>query len=164
MLTRTLRSYHKIDFPVFRISDEPVIIDGLVFVDGRVIDDRNIPAETLGQRRLLTSHELAPIKKMRENIIDLIKEKIPVESWYIDRLGKPFKYKRTTRLKIISHKIDKVIYRNTYSIIIVNKVNFPIVLERPPSGSFAQILYYKEYPWKLYSITDEKQKSTFKKA
>jgi hypothetical protein len=164
LVVRTLRSYHKIEFPVFKVSDEPLIVDGLVFVNGRVVDDRNVPAETLGQRRLLTPHKLAKIKHLRGNIVELIADNVCVEGWYLDRLGDPFKYKRTKKLKVITHKINKVVYRNTHSILIVDGVNFPILVERPPSGSFTQILYYKEYPWKLYSISDEWKKPTYKKA
>jgi len=148
---------------VYRIDQEPLTVDGLTYVGGNIIDDKNISAKTLGARRLLSPHNLHKLLKHRGDIIELIKDKTGTGSWYIDNLGSTFSYKRTSLQKLVCHKIDDVIYRDFYSLIILDGINFPIVVNRPPVGSFAQILYYRDLPWKLYNIMYEWEKPTRKK-
>ena len=51
----TFRTINKITFPVFVLgSDNWSTQDGLVYLDGLLLDDKNIVANTLGKRRLLT--------------------------------------------------------------------------------------------------------------
>ena len=54
----TFQTINKIAFPVFVLgSDNWDIQDGLVYLDGLILDDRNIKASTLGKRRLLTPYK-----------------------------------------------------------------------------------------------------------
>lgn len=159
---RTIKSLHEINYPAFKIEQEPFFIDGLVFLNGRVIDDQNVSRETLGERRLLTSHDLGPLRKTRWDLIDIVKDQGP-DLWYIDNLGSVINYRRTTYENLVCHAIKDVIYRDTYSLILLDGINFPIVVKRPPVGSYGQMLYYRGLPWKLYRILPEAVKTTRKK-
>jgi hypothetical protein len=133
-----------------------------VFTEGRLIDDLNISGN-LGYRRLHSPHKMASLSSYRESIVDLIKDSMSTEEWYLDFSGTAFIYRKTTTANLICQKIKKVMYKNTYSIILVNNVNFPIIVNSPPTGSFAQILYFAGHPWKLYNISYENLKPTYKK-
>ena len=106
---------------------------------------------------------MSPLSAYRHDIVDLIKDSTSTEEWYIDSIGKPLRYRKTTVTKLISHKIKKIIYRDTYSIILVNDINFPILLASPPKGTYAQMLYFAGHPWKLYSMSYENLPATNKK-
>ena len=45
---------HKIQYPIYIISEEPEEIDGLLLIGDQVLDDKNMPGKTLGMRRLQT--------------------------------------------------------------------------------------------------------------
>lgn len=160
---KTIQNYHTINFPVYRIPAEPTETDGLVFTEGRLIDDINIKNISLGYRRLHSPHKMSALTAYRESIVDLIKDSTSTEEWYIDSHGKPLKYRKTTTTKLICHKIKKVMYKDTYSIILVNNVNFPIIVKKPPTGSYAQMLYFAGHPWKLYDTLHENAATTSKK-
>jgi hypothetical protein len=146
----TIDNSKVIDFPVYKLQAEPLAIDGIVTVNGKVIDDRNVNHKTLGGRRLLTPQKL--VKDSKSSI-----------GWYIDKYGKIIKYRKTRLEKLVCHRIEEVVYRGTYSILLLDGVNFPVEVARPPTGSYAQMLYYKGYPWKLYNILKEDCTSTVKK-
>lgn len=159
----TIDNSNVIDFPVYKIQSEPLVIDGIVSVGGKVIDDRNVNQETLGGRRLLTPQKLFRLKLVRFNIVELVKDNKSSIAWYVDKYGKIIKYRKTRLEKLVCHRIDEVIYRNSYSLLLLDGVSFPVEVTRPPTGSYAQMLYYKGYPWKLYNILREDCTSTIKK-
>jgi len=160
---KTVQNYHTINFPVFKIAKDPVLVDGLLFSEGRLIDDTNVPEKTLGLRRLKSPHKISRLTSTREDIVDLIKDSSSTEEWYIDYYGKVIRYRKTSVQRLKCHEITDVIYRSTYSLIIVKKINFPIIVNSPPTGSFARILYFGEFPWKLYDTVPEKTKHSYKK-
>ena len=52
------KSINKVRFPVYAMkSDDWHITDGLLFLEGKILDDRNMPGDTLGIRRLQTPHK-----------------------------------------------------------------------------------------------------------
>lgn len=154
-MEKTIRSLPSINFPVYELSGEPIAVDGLVYLEGKVIDDRNVSAKTLGHRRLLTPHPLKRLITHRVDIIDLLKKQKSTSSWYIDNLGSVFTYNKAIEGKLICHSIEQVLLKNFYSLLLIEGINFPIIVERPPVGQYAQILYIYGFPWKLYNITDE---------
>jgi hypothetical protein len=162
-LERTIRSLHKVSYPVWKVDQEPLTVDGLTFVGGNIVDDKNISAPTLGARRLLSPHPMHRLSRHRGDVIELIKDTASTKSWYIDNLGSVFNYRRTSMQELVCHKIDNIIYKDFYSLIILEGINFPVLVSRPPVGSFAQMLYYKSLPWKLYNIMYEWEKPTRKK-
>ena len=45
--------YSKINFPVFSVhTDNVEFIDGILWIDNQVLDDKNMSGDTLGKRRL----------------------------------------------------------------------------------------------------------------
>lgn len=162
-MERTIKTLHEVAYPVYRLRGEPLLLDGLVFSGGYVVDDQNVPRPTLGERRLLSPQPLADLRAGAEDSIELIKGSRTATPWYIDNLGSTFSYRKSRVEKLVCHKIVNTIRKDFYSIILVEGVNFPILVKRPPSGSFAQILYFRDLPWKLYKILYEYEKPTRKK-
>lgn len=160
---KTIQNYHTINFPAYKLPAEPELKDGLVFSAGRLIDDRNIQEANLGRRRLLSPQKFSALTSMKVDIINLIKDSTSTEEWYIDYSGVGFRYRKTTVEKLVCHKIRKVLLKDTYTIIVADNVNFPIIVDRPPTGSYAQMLYFANHPWKLYDIVPEKLKPSSKK-
>lgn len=150
-----------IKFPVYEIPSEDLYKeDGLLFFNGKVLDDRNQSGKTLGERRLKTPHPKAPLTKAYPEFLDLIKS---VHSLFIDSKGVPFRYERTKMCTVESKRIRKKISRETYSIISVEGVNSLYSLSRyPRAEEYAQILMLEKLPWLLYGIS-EKELKTFRK-
>ena len=58
------KGINKIKFPVYELSNGNwERIDGLLFLDGKILDDKNQIGDTLGLRRLQTPHKnIMPLK------------------------------------------------------------------------------------------------------
>ena len=159
----TIDNASEIEFPVYHIEDEPLVIDGIVFVGGKAIDDRNVNSRTLGARRLQSPVKLSKLKKCYLDIIALIKHNKSYISWYIDRSGKIIKYQKTRNEKLICHRITKILHKDTYSLALAEGLNFGLEFPNPPIGSYIQMLYYKGLPWKPYEICREPVANSHKK-
>ena len=85
----TWKNFKHITFPVYRTpSDNWYSADGVLFMDGLVLDDKNQPGKTLGVRRLQTHFsKLVPLPKAYESILALIKNP---KGPYIDTAGNAF--------------------------------------------------------------------------
>lgn len=147
----------KIKFPVHELLSEDIYSsDGILFVNGKVLDDRNQTGNSLGERRLKTSHEKAKISKSHTSFIDLVKTS---HSIFIDSNGVPFRYERTVSSSIENRRIKNKISKGTHTIIYVDKVNSLFHLSSyPKAEEWAQILYLDKFPWLLYSISETKLK------
>src|SRR5210317_1972373 len=99
----TIDNSKVINFPVYKLQSEPLAVDGIVTVSGKVIDDRNVNHETLGGRRLLTPQKLFKLKLVRFNIVELVKDSKSSIGWYIDKYGKIIKYRKTRLEKLVCH-------------------------------------------------------------
>lgn len=112
-------------WPVFRLGEkQPQVQDLVVFYSTeytdldtdsaahtlRIVDDRSIPKPSLGQRRLQlkNSAKLFPIGTAVYFLADLIKLAKPT-TWFIDSQGRVFQHKKSTRAKLASYKIKKVL-------------------------------------------------------
>lgn len=146
-----------IKFPVHELPSEDIYSsDGLLFINGKVLDDRNQVGNTLGERRLKTSHEKARISKSHTTFVDLIKTP---HSFFIDSKGVPFRYERTTLCPIVSRRIKKKLSRGTHTLIFVDKINNLFHLSSyPRAEEWAQVLYLDKFPWLLYSISETELK------
>jgi hypothetical protein len=161
----TYLSLSKIKFPAYLLpSDNIWKEDGIVYVDGIVVDDRNMPGTSLGMRRLQTPfRDLLQVRKSVNSFNGIIKNK--GNACYIDSNGTCFIYEKTQMCTLKYQKIKKVEKKDIGSIIWVKDVHFAIDIPRPPAPEmeWAGILYFKGLPWKLYDFSETKLKTTKKK-
>jgi hypothetical protein len=161
----TYRSLSKIKFPAYFLpSDNVWKEDGIVYVDGRIVDDRNIPSKSLGIRRLKTPfRDLLPLQKSINSFTGIVKN--TGNTVYIDSAGNIFLYEKTVMCKVKYHKIHRVDKKDTASVLWVKGINFGFDIPRPPSPEmeWVGVLYFKGLPWKLYEFSEVKLKDTNKK-
>jgi len=154
----------KVDFPVFPLpSGDWEVIDGLLLLDDKILDDKNMVGKTLGARRMQTPHKnIYPLKKMIASYNGILKQK---SNYFIDNLGRPFYYhkKRFAQLKYL--KIKRVEKKEVASLVWVTGFNAPFTVLRPPEdGMFwAGVLHLQGLPWVLYEYSETKLKDTKKK-
>ena len=151
-----------VKFPVYALDTEDFYVrDGLLLVNELVVDDKNQPGNTLGQRRLQTPHKIKRISKVYWEFLDLVKFPSTV---LIDTNGAVFEYTKTSFEKCVSLKIKKKELFDTHSRIWLKGVNFPFILRRPPTGkNWAQVLYLDSSPWLLYSLSEDKLEDSKRK-
>ena len=158
------RSIPKISFPVFLLDSENwEEYDGILFLDNKVLDDRNQDGNTLGARRMQTPHKnLQELKYMVEYPNGLLKQRT---KYFIDNSGRPFIYEKTTMLPLKYLKISKVELKDTATLIRVKGHNAPFTVPRPPEVGFtwAGILHVQGLPWMLYEYSETKLKDTRRK-
>jgi hypothetical protein len=158
------RSIPKITFPVFLLDSENwEEYDGILFLDNKVLDDRNQSGETLGARRMQTPHKnLHILKHMVEYPNGLLKQKT---KYFIDNSGRPFIYEKTTMLPLKYLKISKVELKDSATLIRVKGHNSPFTVPRPPEVGYtwAGILHVQGLPWMLYEYSETKLKDTRRK-
>lgn len=145
----------KVLFPVYQIGHDNIYYeDGLLMKNGKVIDDRNQPGDTIGKRRLSTPHKLARLNLAVFDFVSLMDAR-GLE--FIDNKGFCFKYIKTKICNVKSFKISKKISRDTYTIIILKGVNSPFSISYYPWGKeWAQVLMLDNLPWKLVSLSENK--------
>lgn len=157
----TYQSIHLIQFPIYPInSDNLDWTDGLVYLDGDILDDTNQLGKTLGQRRLQTPFMgLYTLKNMGRDYLSLLHGR--TGQYYIDNLGTIFFYEKTRFAKIQPCKIIEVQLKDTYTAIKVAKVNSLVVVPRAPrqEHKWANMLFIDNLPWKIHSFSEEKDKA-----
>ena len=144
----------KVRFPVYAIKlDDAWVEDGLVFLDDKIVDDRNQPYDSLGLRRLHTPHTKKALNRVYFSFIELLDSK---SLTFIDSNGWMFEYQKTSMTSIQSMKIKKKVSKDTFSLVFVKGTTSPFIVKRyPHSEEWAQILMYENLPWQLYSLSDE---------
>jgi len=157
-------NYDNIDFPVFVLhTDNIELIDGILWIDNQVLDDKNMLGITLGMRRLQSPMKsLYPLKYMLENETDLLHHQ---GKFYIDSSGLFFTKSKTTTTQLKYHKIMRVEKKTTASQLWIKDCPFPFTLKRPlpETASWAGVLYKNGVPWILYDLSEEKKKDTWRK-
>ena len=130
-------SLQEISYPVFKLgTNKPLTESGVTFyyhqkqleegelVTVRIVDDKNMPQETLSLRRLQLSLEtgvsLFRISKAIYFLGDLIKISTP-QTWFIDNTGRVFNYKKTSRAKLKIYPIAQLIPIKTGGVIVEAK-------------------------------------------
>lgn len=165
----TYKNIPKVTFPVFKLEKEQdqqndaSSTDGLLFWNGKVLDDRNMTGETLGMRRLQSPfRELAPLKQCILDHLGLIKSP---EAMYIDSAGKIFIYKKTVFSKLKYYKIKRVDRKETYSLLWVQGIDRPFTIPRPPNPvmQWVGLLHLGPLPWFLYEYSETRKKDTRRK-
>jgi hypothetical protein len=154
----------KIRFPVYIMpSGNWDRQDGLLFLEGQIIDDKNMSGDTLGIRRVQTPHKnLYPLKHQIENFRGLLKSKV---NTFIDTNGFPFIYEKTEFCKLKYYRIQAVQQKDTASVLTLHGVKNRFVIPRPPATEmrYAGVLHYGKVPWILYEYSEELLKDTRRK-
>ena len=160
----TYRSLDKIKFPVFVLpSSNWDLTDGLLYLDGELLDDRNMSGETLGQRRLQTPFKgLLPLKKSVNNLVGIVKQP---SYYFIDSSGLPFIYHKSKMMPLKYKKIKKIEKKTVASLIWIEDWKLPFTIPRPPDSDmlWAGVLYMRGYPWRIYEYSDTLKKDTRRK-
>lgn len=137
--------------------------DGVLFLNGLVLDEKNMPGKTLGIRRVQCNRrDLYKLKKQLRDIPSLLRSKY---KHFIDTNGFPFTYTKTVLVKLRTVKIKKIEKKDTASLMWLYDVQRPIILERPPINnvSWARILFLGSNPWLLYEYATNKMKDVYRK-
>ena len=160
----TCQTTHKLKFPAYIISSSNwEESDGLLFLDNKLLDDKNMPGDTLGLRRLQTPFkDLYPLKSYVGSLLGLIKQPI---NTFIDTNGTPFMYEKTQYCALKYYKITKIERKEVASVLWLSGINIPFKIPRPPGSNlpWAGILHKKEMPWMLYEYSSEKRVNTRRK-
>ena len=153
-----------IRFPLYIVhSDEVLRRDGVLWVDGAVLDDTNVHGESLGERRLRTPlKNMYDLKHQIDNFGGLIKHR---GRFYIDSNGKFFIYEKSKKATLKYHLIRKVEQKDIVTLIWIQNIPFPFEVPRPPHRTelYAGILYISGKPAYLYELSTKKCKDTWRK-
>lgn len=162
-MVRTIRNLSSIEFPVYLLpSSNWEVVDGLLFMEGKVLDDRNMSGKTLGARRIQTEFSLFPLSTLVWDIVGLIKQRT---NYFIDSAGTPFIYEKTKTISLKYEKILKVERKGVASVVRLSGVRNGFKVIRPPESgmSWAGVLFLNKYPWVVYDFSEEKKKDTWRK-
>ena len=154
----------KLTFPCFVIhSDNVELIDGILWIDDQVLDDKNMLGTTLGRRRIQTPMKsIYPLRYMIEDEVGLMRHR---GKTFIDNHGRVFNYEKTETCKIHYHKILKREKKTSATVLWLKDCPFPFAEKSPPNVelTWAGVLYREGIPWKIYDFSTERQKSTWRK-
>lgn len=160
----TYKSIARINFPCFILPSENWSwTDGLLYIDGYLVDDRNCTGDTLGIRRLQTPfRELMPLKKSVTTHLGLIKSG---KKYFLDSKGNPFIYEKTKMCKLVYYKIKRVDRKEVASIMWLYGIKRPFSLPRPPKQhySWVGVLELNGNPWLLYEYSGERKPTSRRK-
>lgn len=160
-----IKELRNVEFPVYVLpSSEWYTEDGLLFLDGQVVDDKNVDQPTLGKRRLITpfSDRLLRLKRIIWNVEDMLHCNSNI---FIDTLGRPFIYIKTIRADLKYHKIKAVKVKDTYTLLFAQGCVKPFKIPRPPLPGieWVGIIHYHGFPWIIYEYSYDKKKDTWRK-
>lgn len=154
-----------IRFPVYALpSTDWYMQDGVLFIDsGKVLDDRNMPGNTFGIRRIQSGRQ--DLCKLKRGYTDFHSMLVSKKKAFIDSNGVPFVYKRTVNSPLIHHMIKKIEPKGDCTLLWFNSINHPMTIPRPPYGDarYARILYYKGFPWMIYDLVSERGKDSYRR-
>jgi hypothetical protein len=159
----TYKDLGLINFPIYGLpSDDLNVEDGLLLLDHLVVDDRNQIGDTLGKRRLQSPHKLHRLSAMFEDIGSMLQSKFRI---FVDNKGYCFIYEKTKYSVVKYHKILEVKDKETYTALKVSKLNFPIIVKRPPPVTMEWIglLYFENKPWLPYEYSEVNCKAVRRK-
>ena len=151
LLPLEFKHINSIKFPVYPLpSDEVTEEDGLVFLNGKVLDDKNMNADRLGTRRLASPHH--PQYSLRIGYTHFGQMLKSGKKYFIDHHGKLFEYRKTQFVKLKYKRIINAEGDSNIGILLTLqgekiKVEVPTW---PGWNEYAGILYLKGYPWTLY--------------
>lgn len=160
----TYKNIRRIQFPVFILSSSNwEERDGLLYLDNRIIDDRNMEGETIGKRRMQTPMQnLMPIKGSINSLVGIVKQS---HKTFIDTKGLPFIYEKTKSCPLRYYRIKRIERKQTASVLWLKGISFPFKVPRPPTMDlqWAGLLHLGNRPWLLYEYSQEKLADTRRK-
>jgi len=160
----TFRTAKNIRFPVYKIgSSDWEKCDGLLFIDGELVDDKNMPGDSIGIRRIQTPHKnLYKLNKQIDSLHGILKQSLKT---FIDSNGTPFIYEKTLMCQLKYYKIIRVEQKEVASLIWCKDIKHPFTVPRPPEQgmTWAGVLHFHGLPWILYEYSEEKKKDTRRK-
>ena len=139
-----------IKYPCYVLHEEPEEIDGILWLEDQVVDDKNMLGKTLGMRRLQTPMKsLYPLKYLIEDEVSMMKHR---GKHFIDTNGVYWYNEKTQTATLKYHKIRKVEKKDIASVVWLKDVPFPFVEARPPQEGmgWCGILYKRGIPWKIW--------------
>jgi hypothetical protein len=154
----TYSTQNRVAYPVYVLpSNEWTLSDGVVFLEGKVLDDTNQRGKTLGRRRIQTPfRNLYSIRRMAHNWIGILKSE---HKHFIDSNGLCFTYSKTMFAELKYLHIKQIVKKEKNCILKV--VGGQFVIPRPPGSQikYAGILHHEGYPWALYNYSELKLKT-----
>ena len=160
----TYKDLNLITFPVYALpSGNWYSQDGLVFLDNKILDDKNMLGSNLGLRRLQSPHtNLFPIKYKVRDLTGIIKSS---KKHFIDSMGALFEYEKIDFLRLSYYKIERIENLTKVSRLHLHRVKKPFIVPRPPPPEiqYAGVLHSGIRPWLLYDYSETKLKDTRRK-
>jgi len=160
----TFKNIQKVVFPVYKVgSSNWSNSDGLIFIEDQIVDDRNMPGNTIGIRRLQTPHKnLYKINKKIDNLTGILKSNTNI---FIDTKGSIFLYDKTYFSKLKYYRIKRIDKKETACLLWLAGIKTPFIIPRPPEPGilYAGVLHFHGLPWVLYEYSETKKKDTRRK-
>lgn len=166
-----------VSFPIYYLGKEkPEEVNGILFyirVDDNgeyvyyIIDDKNLPGNTIGKRRLQIDENVKKfsLRKAIFYIQDLIKITHSL-TWFVDNNGKLFSYKKSKVVPLIFKRILKVIPNRVGGAILEIEglpTRFKTLHIPPVEHKYAGMLKLSPLSYILYGTYDRKYKDTTRK-
>jgi len=160
----TFKNIQKVVFPVYKVgSSNWSNSDGLIFIEDQIVDDRNMPGNTIGIRRLQTPHKnLYKLNKKIDNLTGILKSNTNI---FIDTKGSIFLYDKTYFSKLKYYRIKRIDKKETACLLWLAGIKTPFIIPRPPEPGilYAGVLHFHGLPWVLYEYSETKKKDTRRK-
>jgi len=153
-----------IQFPIFVIhSDNVEELDGILWLDDQVLDDKNMEGDSLGMRRIQSPMKsIYPLRYMIEDEISYLKHR---GTTFIDSSGKIIIKEKKRNARLLYHKIRKIELKDVAAVIWLEGIPFSFIEKRPPPAEYtwAGVLHLSGFPWKVWEYCEEKKKDTWRK-
>jgi|TARA_R110000851_G_scaffold308583_1_gene467534 hypothetical protein len=151
-------------FPIYVIHNDNVeLLDGILWLEDQVLDDKNMDGHTLGMRRIQTPMKsIYPLRYMIEDETGLMRHR---GKTFVDNEGRVFAYEKTEICKVHYHKIKKREKKTVATVLWLKGCPFPFAEKSPPPVelTWAGVLYRRDIPWKIWDFSDKREKSTWRK-
>ena len=117
------------NYPLFVIhTDNVEEIDGILWIEDQVLDDKNMSGKTLGIRRLQTPMKsIYPLRYMIEDEISLMKHR---GKSFIDNTGELIYYEKQETVSLTYYKIKKVEKKGVAALIWLKGIPYPFAANR----------------------------------
>ena len=161
---KTFHDVKNIKFPVYPLpSRDWFRQDGVLFLGTKVLDDSNMPGETIGVRRLQCGRsDLLKLKKACPDFASMLNSG---SNTFVDSAGKPFIYRRTIHSDLKHYLVKELIPKDTFTVVKLRGVTAPFIIPRPPvcEPIYAKVLHFRKDPWIIYGFSEQKGTDSFRR-